>query len=134
MTTSQIEQLRQQLSDKQSLVTCYDTLRHHTPQEAMTDPNNPTFSEVGDKAQNLVRQAVADLTLNIPFAGDGQRVAALVCEHYGYLHLSEVRLCFDRGIMGLYGALYGAATSQTLLQWIQEYVHETSETRYWTQL
>lgn len=130
MTTEQLQNLRLVLSEKTSLVNYYDSLHCYKATEAIAN-NHPTIKQVGPKAKNFIEFAIADLRLNIPFYGETKRLVDLIYDNHQDLHLPEIKLFIGRGMMGLYGQTYGTANTQTVMLWLNEYKHETSEIRYW---
>lgn len=125
-----MDNLRQTLSEKTSLVAYFDSLHCKSVTEAIAN-NYPTLQEVGPKAKNFIEVAIADMRLNIPFYGKTERVVDLIYDNHANLHLPEVKLFIARGLMGLYGQTYGTANTQTIMLWLEEYKHETAEIRYW---
>ena len=47
--------------------------------------------------------------------------SALIAKQYFYLTPEDIKLAFENGVMGNYGALYGRCDVQVLCGWIGEY-------------
>lgn len=54
-------------------------------------------------------------------------ICEALMEDYHYLNLGDLKLCFKRGVRGIYGQLYDRLDAMIVLDWVRRYAEERAD-------